>query len=74
MLQLLQTGLPPSNLPYLIAAFVVTGVVFIGYIYFIFRRRQETYGEITRLLSVEGEDAAPNAPGPDGKGTGTPLP
>ena len=58
MLQLLQTGLPPSNLPYLIAAFVVTGVVFIGYIYFIFRRRQETYGEIVRLLNAEGEDAS----------------
>ena len=58
MLQLLQTGLPPSNLPYLIAAFVVTGVVFIGYIYFIFRRRHETYGEIDRLLSMEGEGAS----------------
>ena len=33
MIPLLQTDLPPSNLPYLISAFVVTGVVFLGYIY-----------------------------------------
>ena len=56
MLPLLQTDLPPSNLPYLISAFVVTGVVFLGYIFFIFRRRQETQGEITRLLSTMEED------------------
>ena len=56
MIPLLQTDLPPSNLPYLISAFVVTGVVFIGYIFFIFRRRQETQGEITRLLSTMEED------------------
>ena len=56
MLQLLQTALPPSNLSYLIAAFVVTGVVFIAYVYFIFRRRQETQAEIDRLLSIPGEE------------------
>ena len=56
MLPLLQTGLPPSNLPYLISAFAVTAVVFFGYIYFIFRRRQETNNEITRLLSTTRED------------------
>ena len=56
MIPLLQTDLPPSNLPYLIAAFVVTGVVFLGYIYFIFRRRQETQNEIGRLLSATQED------------------
>ena len=61
---LLQTALPPSNLSYLIAAFVVTGVVFIGYIYFIFRRRQETQNEIRRLLNVdwEGESADQEQP------------
>ena len=59
MIPLLQTDLPPSNLPYLISAFVVTGVVFLGYIYFIFRRRQETQSEIVRLLStMEEEDSA----------------
>ena len=56
MIPLLQTDLPPSNLPYLISAFVVTGVVFLGYVYFIFRRRQETQSEITRLLSTMEED------------------
>ena len=56
MLPLLQVDLPPSNLPYLISAFVVTGVVFLGYIYFIFRRRQETNNEITRLLATNEED------------------
>ena len=56
MIPLLQTDLPPSNLPYLISAFVVTGVAFLGYIYFIFRRRQETQSEIARLLSTMEED------------------
>ena len=56
MIPLLQTVLPPSNLPYLISAFVVTGVVFLGYVYFIFRRRQETQNEIGRLLSTMEED------------------
>jgi len=56
MIPLLQTDLPPSNLPYLISAFVVTGVAFLGYIYFIFRRRQETQSEISRLLSAVEED------------------
>ncbi len=56
MLPLLQTELPPSNLPYLISAFVVTGVVFLGYIYFIFRRRQETNEEINRLLAASAEE------------------
>ena len=58
MLPLLQTDLPPSNLLYLISAFVVTGVVFLGYIYFIFRRRQETNNEITRLLATSEQDEA----------------
>ena len=52
MIPLLQTALPPSNLAYLIAAFAVTGVAFIGYVYFIFRRRQETRAEIERLLNL----------------------
>ena len=56
MIQLLQTGMPPSNLSYLIAAFVVTGVVFLAYIFFIFRRRQETRAEIRRLQSISGEN------------------
>ena len=56
MIHLLQTAMPPSNLAYLIAAFAVTGVVFIGYVYFIFRRRQETRAEIDRLLDLSEAD------------------
>ena len=56
MIQLLQTAMPPSNLSYLIAAFAITGVAFIGYVYFIFRRRQETQAEIDRLLSIPEEN------------------
>ena len=52
MIPLLQTAMPPSNLAYLIAAFAVTGVVFIGYVSFIFRRRKETRAEIDRLLNL----------------------
>ena len=52
MFQLLQTAMPPSNLEFLIAAFAVTGVVFVGYVYYIFRRRQETQAEIDRLLTL----------------------
>ena len=55
MFQLLQAGMPPSNLSYLIAAFLVTGLVFLGYVYFIFRRRHETQTEINRLLSIPEE-------------------
>lgn len=55
MIPLLQTDLPPSNLSYLLAAFIVTGVVFLGYIFFIFRRRQEMRSEIDRLLSAAEE-------------------
>ena len=51
MIPLLQTSLPPSNLSFLIAAFVVTGVVFIAYAFFVFRRRRETRNEIDRLLA-----------------------
>ena len=55
MIPLLQTDLPPSNLSYLLAAFIVTGVVFLGYIFFIFSRRQEMRSEIDRLLSAAEE-------------------
>ena len=59
MFPLLQTDLPPSNLSFLIAAFVVTGVAFIAYAFFIFRRRRETRNEIDRLMT-ESQDK-PNA-------------
>ena len=57
MIQLLQTAMPPSNLSYLVAAFLVTGVILIGYVFFVFRRRQETRKSIERLKStVESEE------------------
>ncbi len=58
MIPILQTDLPPSNLSFLIAAFVVTSVVFLGYVFFIFRRRQETNQEINRLLAMSEESEA----------------
>ena len=60
MIPLLQSGLPPSNLSFLIAAFMVTGVVFLCYVFFVFRRRQETRAEIRRLLasSENGNESA----------------
>ena len=64
MIPLLQTALPPSNLAYLIAAFAVTGVVFIGYVYYVFRRRQDTKAEIDRLINLSdtNENAGRDAP------------
>lgn len=56
MIQLLQTGMPPSNLSFLIAAFVVTGVIFLAYIFFVFRRRQESQRGIDRLLHTIDEE------------------
>ena len=56
MIPLLQSGLPPSNLSFLIAAFVVTGVVFLGYTFYIFRRRHEARTEIDRLLASTEQD------------------
>ncbi len=59
MYLLLQTTLPPSNLSYLIAAFMVTGLVFLGYVFFIFRRRQDTQSEINRLVrAAEADESA----------------
>ena len=55
---LLQAGVPPSNLPYLFAAFAVTWAVFFGYMFFIGRRQQEIRAEIERLRqAVDGEDS-----------------
>ena len=56
MIPLLQTALPPSNLSFLIAAFAVTGVAFLAYVFFVFRRRKDTRGEIDRLLASTRKD------------------
>ena len=46
---LLQAGLPPSNLPFLFAAFAVTWLVFFAYAFFVSRRRQELQREIRTM-------------------------
>ena len=70
MIPLLQTDLPPSNLSYLLAAFIVTGVVFLGYIFFIFRRKQDTKNEIGLLLGTAEEQAATGNSPSHGESTG----
>ena len=62
---LLQTALPPSNLPYLFAAFAVTWLVFFGYMFFIGRRQQEIRNEINRLRRTVDRAAADSNPGGD---------
>ena len=57
---LLQLELPPTNLPFLFAAFAVTWVVFFAYTFFVSRRRQEMQREIRELRRVlERSDAPP---------------
>ena len=46
---LLQTELPPSNLPYLFAAFAVSWAVFFVYAFFVTRRQQEIQNQIKEL-------------------------
>lgn len=46
---LLQADLPPSNLPFLFAAFAVTWIVFFAYAFFVSRRRQELQREIRTM-------------------------
>lgn len=53
---LLQASGPPSNLSFLLAAFIITGVTFLGYGLFIFRRRQESLREIQRLQTEPEDD------------------
>ena len=62
---LLQAGAPPSNLPYLFAAFAVTWAVFFGYMFFIGRRQQEIRAEIERLRQAVDSEDSDNSPGAD---------
>lgn len=41
--------LPPTNLPFLFAAFAVTWVVFFVYAFFVSRRRQEMQRDLAQL-------------------------
>ena len=59
---LLQTQLPPSNLPYLFADFAVSWLVFFGYAFFVSRRQQEMQREIRALRqAVEQQNSSSGA-------------
>ncbi len=49
LFNLLQTQVPPSNLPYLVAAFAVSWAVFFIYALFVTRRQRELQAEIRDL-------------------------
>jgi len=58
-LVLLQIELPPTNLPFLFAAFAVTWVIFFVYAFFVSRHRQEMQREIGELRqALEHSDAS----------------
>ncbi len=46
---MLQAGVPPANVPFIVAAFVVTGVALLAYGLYIFRRRRESEKEVLRV-------------------------
>ena len=46
---LLQAQLPPTNLPYLFAAFAVTWLVFFAYAFLMARRQQELERQVRTL-------------------------
>ncbi len=48
-IELLQTQLPSSNIPWLFAAFAVSWAVFFLYVFFVTRRQQEMQSQITEL-------------------------
>ena len=55
LFNLLQTELPPSNLPYLFAAFAVSWAVFFIYAFFVSRRQRELQAEIRELRQALAE-------------------
>ncbi|HEU0020385.1 MAG TPA: CcmD family protein [Dehalococcoidia bacterium] len=59
---LLQVNLPPSNLPFLFAAFAVTWVVFFAYAFFVSRRRQEMQREVRDLQQTLKPAEGPHQP------------
>ena len=62
MIQLLQVNVPPSNLPFLFAAFAVTWVVFFVYAFFVSRRRQEMQREVKDLQQALEQAEEANNP------------
>jgi len=44
-----ESEIPPSNLPYILAAFAVSWVVLFGYLFYVNRRQHEVKKEIAKL-------------------------
>ena len=63
LVNLLQTELPPSNLPYLFAAFAVSWAVFFLYAFFVTRRQRELQTEIRELRQALAERASSHGNG-----------
>ena len=53
---LLQTGVPPANVPFIVAAFVATGVSLLAYGFYVFRRRRDAEREVRGLEAEERPD------------------
>ena len=60
LFSLLQTQVPPSNLPYLVAAFAVSWAVFFIYAFFVTRRQRELQAEIRELRQALAELEPPS--------------
>ena len=63
LFSLLQTQAPPSNLPYLVAAFAVSWAVFFIYAFFVTRRQRELQAEIRELRQALAEFEPPDGNG-----------
>ena len=48
-IELLQTQLPSSNIPWLFTAFAISWAVFFLYVFFVTRRQQEMQSQIREL-------------------------
>jgi len=60
---LLQASVPPSNLPFLFAAFAVTWVAFFAYAFFLSKQRQEMQREVTDMQQALEQAEKPNNSG-----------
>ncbi len=56
---LLQTQLPPSNIPWLFAAFAASWAVFFLYAFFVTRRQQELQTQVRELRRALERQEAP---------------
>ena len=59
-IELLQTQLPSSNIPWLFAAFAVSWAVFFLYVFFVTRRQQEMQSQIRELRQAFDRQQAPD--------------